>query len=261
MGWSAFESDTLTIFPSPADTNRFGIEVARLVVGRRSPVEVGTVIAAILETDADLTIVRYPADRVEWAFRLTEGVAPMVVFHADTLIYWLLSVGSGRGQPPSPEFRVDPSPEPGPVRELIGRVFADYTNHYAANPLLDRRLVLQGYQEWATTSTLASECLTLAHAGAPIAVATLEAGEDAHEILLAGVDPAWQGRGVYSSLLWAVEQRSIEAGAPSLVISTQAHNTRVQRAWARHGFVPTSVFETAHVLRPGSERGTTRSRL
>ena len=80
------------------------------------------------------------------------------------------------------------------------------------------------------------------------AVATLEISEDFVEILLAGVGPPWQGRGVYSSLLWAVEDFAADRGLSSVYISTQAHNTRVQRSWARFGFTPVAAFETVHAM-------------
>jgi GNAT superfamily N-acetyltransferase len=248
MGWTTFDSDDFIVTASPAESARFGIEVARVVVGRHSSIAVADVIEAIVATGADLFIVRYPAEHVEWSHRLFADLQPRTVFHADTLMYWHLEVGAGSGRPPASGLAVETSPGADAVAHLIGRIFVDYTNHYAANPFLDHQAALEGYQEWATVSCTGGDCVTVVNEGEPIAVATLEKSISSVEILLAGVDPAWQGKGVYSTLVWAVEQQAAELGVPSVVISTQAHNVKVQRSWARHGFVPAATVETVHVI-------------
>jgi GNAT superfamily N-acetyltransferase len=225
------------------------MEVARVVVGQRSSIAVDDLTDAMRKASyADLFIVRYPADRVEWAFSLSRSLQPSAVFHADTLMYWKLDVGDGHGKPTTTGLAVNTTPDPNGVGELVGRAFSDYANHYAANPLLDRASALDGYREWAMVSSLGGNSLTIAQNGTAIAVATFEESDGCMEILLAGVDPAWQGRGVYSNLLWAVERRSLELGVHTLVISTQAHNVRVQRSWVRHGFTPMAAFNTVHVI-------------
>lgn len=70
------------------------------------------------------------------------------------------------------------------------------------------------------------------------------------EILLAGVVPHAQGRGMYPHLLAAMEDWALDEGAEAVVISTQGHNTRVQRAWSRYGFEPVHSLVTAHLVRP-----------
>nr|BFE86349.1 hypothetical protein GCM10020093_089500 [Planobispora longispora] len=72
---------------------------------------------------------------------------------------------------------------------------------------------------------------------------------DRTEILLAGVVPAAQGRGLYTHLLGAVEERALGRGSAEVVISTQEHNTRVQRAWTRYGFQPSHAVVTVHAVR------------
>lgn len=82
-----------------------------------------------------------------------------------------------------------------------------------------------------------------------LGLATLEEDGPRTEILLAGVVSGSQGRGLYAHLLRAVEDRALARGAAEVVISTQGHNTRVQRAWARYGFEPVQTFLTVHLVR------------
>ena len=71
------------------------------------------------------------------------------------------------------------------------------------------------------------------------------------EILLAGLTSAAQGRGLYPLLLKAVGQQAMARGCPRVTISTQAHNIRVQRAWAKAGFRPFAAITTVHAMTPG----------
>jgi GNAT superfamily N-acetyltransferase len=248
MGWADFTSDDLVVQQAPLDSARFGISVERVVVGEAATVGVDDLVRVIETSEADLLIVRYPASRVDWAFSLNTESRRGAVFHTGTLMYWRLSVGEGRGHPPTDEMEVVPHPSPEAVSEFVGRVFVNYPNHYSANPRLDPALALEGYREWATASALSGACVAIRNEDTLVAVATVETSEDFVEVLLAGVNPPWQGRGIYSSLLWAVEDFATECGLSSVYISTQAHNTRVQRSWARFGFTPVAAFETVHAM-------------
>lgn len=91
-----------------------------------------------------------------------------------------------------------------------------------------------------------------------LALATLADDDDRTEILLAGVVSRARGRGLYAHLLAAVEGRALARGAREVVISTQGHNTGVQRAWARYGFEPALTFLTVHLVRSRLLRGRRR---
>ncbi|MER5646560.1 GNAT family N-acetyltransferase [Streptosporangium sp. NPDC002524] len=91
-----------------------------------------------------------------------------------------------------------------------------------------------------------------------LALATLADDDERTEILLAGVASRARGRGLYAHLLAAVEGRALARGAREVVISTQGHNTGVQRAWARYGFEPALTFLTVHLVRSRLLRGRRR---
>ena len=82
-----------------------------------------------------------------------------------------------------------------------------------------------------------------------IGLATLAHTAGTTEILLAGIIRAARGRRRYAHLLAGVEEAARAHGAERLVISTQAHNAGVQRAWARYGFEPVGSVHTVHAVR------------
>ncbi|WP_327590610.1 GNAT family N-acetyltransferase [Nonomuraea sp. NBC_00507] len=135
------------------------------------------------------------------------------------------------------------------VKDLISDIFGAYGNHYLANPLFDATAVSEGYQEWALRSAAEGHCLALRDDRRVLGIATLDFDGPRTEILLAGVVTNAQGRGLYAYLLKAVEDHALACGTEEVVISTQGHNTRVQKAWTRYGFVPVEAFLTVHLIR------------
>uniref|UniRef100_UPI0013B3D22B GNAT family N-acetyltransferase n=1 Tax=Nonomuraea lactucae TaxID=2249762 RepID=UPI0013B3D22B len=159
----------------------------------------------------------------------------------------------GRAPAPAADLAVAAASDPATVERLVADIFSAYGSHYLANPLFDPAQALAGYQDWARRTAAGDGCLALEHRGEGgprlLALATLEEDAARTEILLAGVVSECQGRGLYAHLLKAVEDRTRARGASEVVISTQGHNTRVQRAWARYGFEPVQTLLTAHLVR------------
>ncbi|GHH64176.1 hypothetical protein GCM10017673_06380 [Streptosporangium violaceochromogenes] len=250
MSWREVTEGTVRAGRSPLESVRFGREVDRLTV----PVAAGDCLPAVrdavLRSRADVVVLRYPAEHVGWFAEL--AVLGRAAVFADCLLYWRLRAGEGRAPVPSPDLTTAGPGDPAVTRDLVGGIFAAYGNHYRANPLFGAAEALAGYQEWALAAAEAGGCLTLRErgTGAVWGMATLEETGPRTEILLAGVVPGARGRGVYAHLLRAVEERALARGAAEVVISTQAHNTRVQRAWARYGFAPAQALLTVHLIRP-----------
>lgn len=233
---------------SEVESARFGLEVGRCTVPIGSSATPDEVARAIETHNADITILRYPAERVTWDHLLTGQLGDHVLLHADTLVYWQLRVGEG--QRPSPVTSISAS-EPSDravVDELTAEIFADYSNHYSANPLLSDEAAEAGYREWAMATPL-HDVVVLYEGGSAIGMATTVSTSDHIEILLAGITPGQRGRGLYSHLLGEVESRAKERSLGRVVISTQVHNISAQRAWARYGFLPFAAFNTVHVIR------------
>lgn len=250
MSWSdLFGDGPVTRRASAVDSARFGMRVDRVVV----PVGGGDPLPAVADSTADVVIVRFPARATDVFARLLQPSHRVI--HADTLMYWHLEVGQGR----RPEARdgLTSRTSSGPansirlevVDALVAEVFAGYGNHYSANPLFAADQVLAGYQEWARHAVTTGTVVVLSESGEDVAFATLSLSGRSVEVELAGVAAMHQGTGIYPHLLAAVESEAIDRRADQIVISTQAHNTTAQRAWARFGFLPLQTFTTVHVVR------------
>jgi len=268
MSWDQLLAPGLTVRDSPAETERFGCSIQRVTIGP-GPVEPAALLAQIEHLPADVLVVRYDAARLELPGTLARSRRAVVP--AGTLTYWEKPVSDTAPGAPPPAPPATPSglavvpanamgvQAPGGlaavtavVREIVLTSFDDYRNHYSANPLLDPAAALAGYQEWAVRSLMddPGNVLVMTEHDKPVGMATLEPGPDGHdlEILLAGLVPAAQGRRLYASLLQACEVVAAARGASRLVISTQVHNVRVQRAWAREGLRPFAAVETVHLI-------------
>ncbi|GII62474.1 hypothetical protein Skr01_25590 [Sphaerisporangium krabiense] len=238
---------------SPHESARIGRPVERLTVPGGSDGSFAPVRAAIRESAADVIVLRYPAERVEWfAELLTTGRTALL---ADSLVYWRLVAGRGRGAARTPGLWTGPLRDPGTAGALAAEIFAGYRNHYAADPLFAACDARAGYADWARGSAAAGDCLALygPGEGEPRAIGLVTVADDGPvtDILLAGVVPGERGRNRYAHLLAAVEERTRARGATEVVISTQGHNTGVQRAWARYGFEPVRTLLTVHLVRKG----------
>ena len=265
MAWDDLTGTDVRLSSNAVETARFGVSIARLSVGWDLPTSGPTfefaaeaVSDALARSPDDVVVVRYPAQVI----RLGAVVARSgrTVVPAGALTYWgarAESVPTVTGE----DLAVEPAASlPGSAAD-VGRMlddvvadsFAGYGNHYLANPLLDSGAALAGYQEWARRSLPGDrDALVLVGSTGPIGVATLVGSHDGRshlEVLLAGLVSAAQGRGSYAVLLSACAGEARRRGLDRLIISTQVHNVRVQRAWARLGLRPFAAVETVHAVR------------
>lgn len=239
---------TASVEPSPTESDRFGLRIGRCVV------------ADVDELDGlgeacerfDVVVLRYPAERVEVPFALA-GLDGLRALTADHLCVW-----EWRGdEPPDtvapPGYTADPSPAMDEVAAVVRDSFAGYANHYRANPLLDPTAALDGYVEWAERLATADDAAVVLRdpAGSASGVALIDWHADPPDIRLAGMRTSAQGQGLYAALVTEVIDRALRRGAGGVQISTQSHNTRVMRAWARLGFLPARTVATVHLVRAG----------
>ncbi len=268
MAWDELLAPGVEIRPSAVESDRFGLFVVRVSIGA-GQVDVDELESRLDALGADVAVVRYDAARLDLGGSLARGGRQLLP--AGALTYWdktarpaLPDARSG-----GPEVTVEPARagtlrEVAPVlRAIVRESFADYGNHYSANPLFDPAKALDGYEDWAVRTLDADpgNVLVLSEHGEPIGAATLAEGGDHVEVLLAGLVPAAQGRHLYGNLLRACEDVALDRGLDRLVISTQVHNVRVQRAWARAGLRPFAAVETVHLVRRGLLDASVRSGL
>lgn len=256
MGLSDLERTEVVSSASAAESRRFGIKTSRLTIGRGALTNPDRALEDVQReldaTDGQLIIVRYPTEFAGLVRML--GGGPYSLYPSGSLVYWGLR--SNESVTASHEVTgisvVDR--QSGATLEEASSVIVDsfdqYTNHYSYNPRLDPHAVKDGYVEWAMNSlgAGANHLFVLRMNGLAAGVAVVSADSETWEIELAGMTRASQGKGLYPLLLQSVLNASREA-ASRTVISTQSHNVRVQRLWARIGMVPLDSYDTLHLSR------------
>ena len=260
MSWDGARGSEIALASSPSETARFGHAVERLTVGSDwkrecTRVQLGERLHELLASSAARTIIlRYPSDAPFVPQEL--GNHGRALYPAGSLLYW----ERVEPFPPSPGG-VTMLQSPGIVEDVMSQLravladsFAGYINHYSVNPLIREDAITDGYLEWAESTILdpGNRVFLLSIDGRAAGVATVECPEDAShwEIQLAGMISSLQGKGHYAQLVGGVLAAAREFGVPRVIISTQAHNVRVQRAWARLGFLPFASIDTVHLVRP-----------
>ncbi|GAB3939172.1 hypothetical protein GCM10029976_054880 [Kribbella albertanoniae] len=247
MSWyEALESGELSIRPSVDAAKRFGVSIDRMSVSASAGTPLAEVLAAVERSTADVVVLRYPARETTWFAALSDG--PRDALLADTVVYWSLPAGKGRRPAPLAGFtaKLEPAADDVLVDDVVADIFGDSGNHYCANPMFDRAVALAGRQEWARRRIREAGAVILRGPDRRVlALASIDEQRSWTEIQLAGVVPAEQGRGRYGHLLSAIEDA---ATTRRLVVSTQAHQTGIQRIWARYGFEPVHNLLTVHLV-------------
>jgi len=260
MTWAGLSGSKVSYFSSESESQRFGIPIGRITVGFEAQDAVHSSLTEVMSSAADdLLIVRWPSDRLSLASAaLASG---RTIIPADTLTYWEAragTVGQSAGGAPAPGLACAPATAFGgdpraAVAEVVLDSFRAYGNHYLANPALDPHLALEGYVSWAHGSLDEDpeNVLILALDNAAVGVATLTHDRSAGdlEVMLAGIVSSHQAKGWYQYLFAAIDSEAIERRCKRVIISTQAHNVRAQRAWARMGLRPFAAITTVHALR------------
>jgi RimJ/RimL family protein N-acetyltransferase len=264
VAWSTLLGEGISLSDSPAESDRFGVSMGRLTVGPGGAERVQELREVLATATQDVVVVRYAAG--ELALAQAVATCGRDVLPAGALTYWGAPTADV-DQPPGAGWDVvsvrhqagdhGSAAALAAVDEVVAASFEGYGNHYLANPLLSADRALAGYQEWARRSVSHAPDLVLLlverAGGRVVGVATCDA-DAVHgdlEVLLAGLVPAAQGRGVYGHLLAGCARLAAGLGLGRTIISTQVHNIRVQRAWARAGLRPFGAVETVHCVRRG----------
>ena len=248
------DSAPLVVKRSDVESRRFGLSVARLNVPLSSSFQDDEIVRVCTETEFDLVVVRYPTDRAKVA-GLFARCDDAISFHADTLVYFSLKVGS---RPtlilPSTDYRIRPAivADREDLSALVGASFTNYASHYSANPIFKEQAIRDGYIEWARSYLGQASFETLlarTKSDALSGFITMKVDPDLAEIILNGVDPAYQGQGIYTGLLDHALNVGQLRGVDEVVISTQVSNYRVIRTWIRAGFTLECSLNTIHFMR------------
>ena len=239
----------MTLALSDLESARFGYRVSRLVVGAGQSDDV---VASVADSGFDVVIVRAPADDVALPARLA-SIPGYTAIAADSLLWWewqddgspIRALDAG-GVARSVDGDVE-------LERLVREVFADYKNHYSANPLFGSGPALDGYCEWASLLFNSGDatCTVLVDDGEPVGFGLVDLSPEIPDIRLAGIVPTARRGGRYRALVSELMLERRTNGGSAMRISTQSHNTTVMRAWAQLGWLPRETFVTTHLVREG----------
>lgn len=240
---------------SPLESSRFGFSVGRLLVPLPCNLSTETIGKIATNHDHDLLILRYPSDRLDLFEHL--GADPLIkTLNAGRLVYYKWDLcHQPRTLRKSSCYSVEPAHGTQEVIELVNKSFGAYRNHYSANPRLQSFSLSLAYEEWAintmehpSSRSFVARTRTQAQ---PIGfvVAHLNVSTRTAEVILNGVEPDWQRRGVYSLMLRNVAQSLNEDEEIStIVISSQSENNAVIKAWQLLGMEELFTIETLHLM-------------
>jgi ribosomal protein S18 acetylase RimI-like enzyme len=172
---------------------------------------------------------------------------------ADTLVYYKNSHCRAvpLTMPDEYSWRLANEADADEVGSLSERIFKNYQGHYHADRRLNKSDCDQVYVSWAVNSCLhanAADAMLLILFDKRIAgfLTVKVIDSESCEIVLNGVDPDFQNKGIYSMLMTLAKKWAAEHQLGQIIVSTQLNNLAVQKVWCRHGFEPYKSFYTFH---------------
>jgi predicted acetyltransferase len=232
---------------SAIDQERFGIVVARdpAVTAASLP---GT-LAFCRAHGVQMLIARCETANLAAAHEIEQAGGRLM----DTLVYFARDLDRHVPEEPTTAIvRNLRNGEAEEVRRVATESFRDYFGHYHADERLDRKKADEAYASWAHRSCVDQDVAThvfVAEEHGRIAgfLTMLRREADEQEIVLNGVAPWAQRRGLYRALLLAALKAARGEHARRVIVSTQVTNVAVQTAWTRLGFEPMRSHYTFHV--------------
>ena len=236
------------ITSSALDSRRFGVQVYRARVD-----DLETAARALAfrgEAPVELMIARAPVERLEVVQALEAGG----FFLCDTLVYWAGSTAPFGAAPElerheGPRIREAGLEDRAALEEVARASFTGFQGHYHADLRLDPAAATEGYVEWCLSALADPSSFVLVAQGEERLagfVTVKRTSAALGEVMLNGVAPAFQRRGIYAKLFAAAGLRLRQEGRAEVSSSTQLSNWAPQRVWARHGLEPVEAFYTLH---------------
>jgi GNAT superfamily N-acetyltransferase len=233
---------------SALDSQRFGIRVFRARVEEASAA--ADLMQFVRSADLDLLIVRCPVQ----AMAAAQALERAGCFLTDTLVYYR---GATRNFEPPPAnstgVRLGQATDRTSVEVVARASFSGFFGHYHADPRLDPDAATEGYVEWA--------CSALADPASVVLISETDGRVSGFltakkldgktwEILLNGVAPEFQRRGIYTALFREIGCRARAQGASEVLVSTQLANLAPQKVWTRAGLALDHALYTFHWWKP-----------
>lgn len=222
---------------SEIESARFKVNVFRATVTNGTEAE-----AAVAFTTPGLLVARVDTAAVALVQRLEHGG----FFLADTLVHYEGQTATFDEPEPIDGVDIRDVTDAAALEPIARAAFTDFFGHYHMDPKLDPASATEGYVEWCLSALTWKDGYVLgAFAPELIGFATVRTG-DAAEIVLNGVAPTHQRRGIYSALVQTIGHRAKGAGVELVFSSTQIQNLGPQKTWARCGMLPAKSQYTFH---------------
>ncbi|MGZ3782021.1 MAG: GNAT family N-acetyltransferase [Pseudobdellovibrionaceae bacterium] len=233
------------LIDSPLESQRFNIKAGKIKVS--SGQDIAPVLVLAKDQGYNFLSCRIPTAEVF----LFQELERNRFFLTDTLLYYKRST---EGTPLSSDWKSCLS-EPGCIQqvyEIADKAFAGYPSHYAMDLRLDQSAAAEVYKDWAQRCcldrTMATDVLCVGGEKSEkvAAFVSLKSHKDFADILLAAVDPEYQGQGLLQKLLGASLSWASEHGHKQVFYSTQIQNIAAQKALVRQGWEPSHSYYTLH---------------
>lgn len=249
MNWLNFTSDSVMVSQGIAESKRFGFTIVNFKCGARLR-DIQVLSDAIAASDFDLAVVRYPSGKIEFAEIIEPNKYRVVL--TDPTVYWK-NKKSLVHESTDDQFQLSEvtSTDISSVEHVVDSAFNDYQSHWQFNPRTKDIEMSEAYSEWVVNSienpSIHVFLMSDTGAAGPIGIAMVQIEGNVLEIMLAGIVKERQGQALYGRLLTHLTNFGSARGVDQVVISTQASNINVQKAWITQGWVPSMTIHTLHL--------------
>ncbi len=250
---------------APAESRRFGLRLGRAYVGPHSTCSAAEVAAAVSEAEADVVVLRYPADRTRWPAQLASHSGHRVVL-GESLLVQCADV-PGTVPPPLDAVRFESAgPHVGEQERaavldaaaaILEESFADHRSHYAVNPHLPSVAPGEIYREWidAIAEAHGGRVLVWYEGEVPAGMLGVEwydlpGGRRVGEVHLIGVRPSHRNRMSASTAFLGGHALLVEAGVERVATLVQSHNLYPLWGLQHLGYRPEFTAMTVHLVHP-----------
>ena len=237
----------MNISLSELDETRFGVVTAKANLDGQD--NLANVTRWCVEKGVEFLIARIPVEDVY----LVQDMESSGFFLTDTLIFYKNAQvnESPCNSPEGYSWRLATERDAGEVGILSEKIFNNYHGHYHADRKLNKSDCDSVYSSWAVNSCLnknfCDAMIIIEFRTAIVGFLTVKTvGHEICEIVLNGVDPNFQNKGLYALLISLAKKWALERQLKAVIVSTQLNNLAVQKVWCRQGFEPYKSFYTFH---------------
>jgi hypothetical protein len=232
---------------SELDKMRFGITTAKVYIDAKDNIK--TIMEWCEAEKVELLIARCSTDEI----KLVQSMEKIDFYLTDTLVYFQSRkiISTHNLVPEGYSWRFANAEDANSVEHLSAKTFRGHAGHYHADSKLNKLDADLVYSSWAGNScrdeNFTGVVFLIFRNAEIVAFLTMKKNDsDTCEIILNGVDPLHQRRGLYFSLISLAKNWALEQNMLRIIVSTQITNIAPQKVWSRQDFEPIKSFYTLH---------------